>query len=452
MTIQTQFNAQKDFFNTNTTKSYAFRYHMLTKLETVIKTHQAEFEAAIFKDLHKSPFELYATEVGFVLRSIREAKRDLKKWMRVNKEKTPFFQMGSKSFKMAEPLGTVLIIGPFNYPFQLVVEALVGAIAAGNTVIIKPSELTENTEKAMAKYFNAAFDPTYLSVVTGGVETTQELIQLPFDHIFFTGSTKVGQIVYQAAAKNLTPVTLELGGKSPTIVDATAKLDVAARRIVYGKYLNAGQTCIAPDYIYVEKSIEAAFLEELKKAIEQFYPAQTDDLSHIVSLRHLERLKGLIDPEKVFYTQESQGAQRMAPTVMRNVTWSDKVMQEEIFGPILPVLTFNSLDEVIIKIKSQPKPLALYLFTESQAAEKKVFEELSFGGGAINDTIMHVANPHLPFGGIGASGIGKYHGKTSFDTFSHHKAFMKKTTRFDLKVLYPPYDEKAVSMIKKVLK
>ena len=452
MSIQNQFNDQKDFFNSNTTRSYTFRYHMLTKLEAVIKTHQEEFETAIFKDLHKSPFELYATEVGFVLRSVREAKRDLKKWMKIAKQKTPFFQIGSKSFKMAEPLGTVLIIGPFNYPFQLVVEALVGAIAAGNTVIIKPSELTENTEKAMAKFFNAAFEPNYLFVITGGVETTQELIQLPFDHIFFTGSTKVGQIVYEAAAKNLTPVTLELGGKSPTIVDATAKLDIAARRIVYGKYLNAGQTCIAPDYIYVEKSIEAAFLEELKKAIEQFYPEQTDDLSHIVSLRHLDRLKGLIDPDKVFYTQESQGAQRMAPTVMRDVTWSDKVMQEEIFGPILPVLTFNSLDEVIHKIKSQPKPLALYLFTESQATEKRVFEELSFGGGAINDTIMHVANPHLPFGGIGASGIGKYHGKTSFDTFSHHKAFMKKTTRFDPKILYPPYDDQAVLMIKKVLK
>jgi aldehyde dehydrogenase (NAD+) len=262
----------------------------------------------------------------------------------------------------------------------------------------------------------------------------------------------VGRIVYEAAAKHLTPVTLELGGKSPTIVDATAKLDVAARRIVYGKYLNAGQTCIAPDYIYVEKSVEAAFIEELKTAIEAFYPEHASYLGHIVNPRHLERLKKLIDPEKVVYTQKSEDPQRMAPTVMANVTWSDKVMQEEIFGPILPILTFNRLDEVIIKIKSQPKPLALYLFTESQATERSVFEELSFGGGAINDTIMHVANPNLPFGGIGASGMGKYHGKTSFDTFSHHKAFMKKSTRFDPKFLYPPYDEKAVSMIRKVLK
>jgi aldehyde dehydrogenase (NAD+) len=452
MSIQNQFNAQKDFFNTNTSKSYIFRYQMLSKLEATIKTHQADFEEAIFKDLHKSPFELYATEVGFVLRSIREAKRDLKKWMKVKKLKTPLAQIGSKSFMMAEPLGTVLIIGPFNYPFQLVVEALVGAIAAGNTVIIKPSELTEHTEKAMAKYFNAAFEPTYLTVVTGGIETTQELIQLPFDHIFFTGSTKVGQIVYEAASKNLTPVTLELGGKSPTIVDATAKLDVAARRIVYGKYLNAGQTCIAPDYIYVEKSVEAAFIEELKTAIEQFYPENASYLGHIVNPRHSERLSALIDPKKVVYTQKSENSQRMAPTVMANVQWSDKVMQEEIFGPILPVLTYTNLDEVIIKIKSQPKPLALYLFTESQVTEKRVFEELSFGGGAINDTIMHVANPNLPFGGIGASGIGKYHGKTSFDTFSHHKAFMKKSTLFDPKFLYPPYDEKAVSMIRKVLK
>jgi len=452
MSIETFFNQQTSFFKTHITRPYAFRYTMLSKLETMIKTHQSAIEEALYLDLHKSPFEQYATEVGFVLRSIREAKRDLKKWLKVKKEKTPLAQIGSASFSRYEPLGTVLIIGPFNYPFQLVVEALIGAIAAGNTVIVKPSELTEHTEKVMEQIFNQTFDDSYLKVVTGGVEVTQALIELPFDHIFFTGSTRVGQIVYEAAAKNLTPVTLELGGKSPTIVDDTAKLDVAARRIVYGKFLNAGQTCIAPDYIYVQASVEKPFIAALKKAIDDFYPEEAEYLGHIVSLKHLERLKSLIDPEKVVYQQKSTGEKRMSPTVMAGVTWQDKIMQEEIFGPILPVLTYQNIDDVIIKIQSGQKPLALYLFTESSATEDKILERLSFGGGAINDTVMHVANPHLPFGGVGHSGIGKYHGKTSFETFSHRKSYMKKSTRFDPKFLYPPYDEKAVNMIKKVLK
>ena len=452
MSVQSVFTAQKAFFNTQTTKPYSFRYQMLTTLETLIKTHQEEFEAALFEDLHKSPFERYATEVGFVLRSIREAKRDLKKWMKVKKEKTPIAQIGAKSYSLYEPLGVVLIIGPFNYPFQLLIEALIGAIAAGNTIILKPSELTEKTQNAIEKHFNATFNPDYLNVITGGVETTQELLEQPFDHIFFTGSTKVGQIVYEAAAKHLTPVTLELGGKSPTIVDATAKLDVAARRIVYGKFLNAGQTCIAPDYIYVEQSVEPAFKDALKKALDDFYPEHASYLGHIVSDRHVERLKTLIDPAKVIYTQESKGKRRLAPTVMAGVSWNDAVMKEEIFGPILPILTYSTLDEVIQTIQSHPKPLALYLFTESKETMEKVFGELSFGGGAINDTVMHVANPHLPFGGVGASGIGKYHGKTSFETFSHRKSYMKKSTIFDPKFLYPPYDDNAVKMIRKVLK
>lgn len=452
MSIENVFQKQKEFFHTHTTKPYAFRYAMLSKLDAMIKEHQDAIEKALFADLHKSPFEQYATEVGFVLRSIREAKRDVKKWMKRKKQKTPFAQIGAKSYSIYEPLGTVLIIGPFNYPFQLVVEALIGAIAAGNTVMMKPSELTENTEKVMAEIFHQTFDENYIKVITGGIETTQALIQLPFDHIFFTGSTFVGQKVYEAAAQNLTPVTLELGGKSPTIVDATAKLDVAARRIVYGKFLNAGQTCIAPDYIYVHTSVEKAFIEALKKALDDFYPEEAPYLGHIVSNRHVDRLKALIDEDKVVYTQKSRGDKRLAPTVMANVNWDDKVMQEEIFGPILPVLTYDNLDQVITQIQSGQKPLALYVFTESKATEDKILHQLSFGGGAINDTVMHVANPHLPFGGVGHSGIGKYHGKTSFETFSHQKSFMKKSTRFDPKFLYPPYDDKAVNMIKKVLK
>jgi len=452
MELSNIFKNQQNFFNSNTTKSYAFRYEMLSKLESLIHDEQASIEAALTADLHKSPFERYATEVGFCMRSVREAKKSLKKWMKVRKEKTPLTQFGAKSYSMYEPKGSVLIIGPFNYPFQLVIEPLIGAIAAGNTVIIKPSEHTTHTEKWLETHLNARFDSDYLHVTTGGKETVQALLEIPFDHIFFTGSTTVGKIVYEAAAKHLTPVTLELGGKSPTIIEKTAKLDVAARRIVYGKYLNAGQTCIAPDYIYVDESIQKPFEAALKKVLDEFYPASTDHLGHIVSQNHFKRLNALIDPDKVIYSYDTEAPLKMSPTVMTNVTWQDAVMQEEIFGPILPILTFKNLKEAMQRIKANPKPLALYLFTEDHGVMEEVFNTLSFGNGAINDTLMQVANPHLPFGGVGASGFGSYHGKTSFTEFSHRKTYMQKSTRFDPKFLYPPYDEKQVQMIKKLLK
>lgn len=443
---------QNAYFNSNITKSYDFRFAMLSKLETFMQDHQAEIEAALFKDLHKSAFERYATEVGFCLRTVREAKKNLKKWMKVRKEKTPLTQIGAKSYSMYEPKGSVLIIGPFNYPFQLLVDPLIGAMAAGNTVILKPSEHTPHTEKLLADTLNALFEPDYLHVTTGGKETVEALLELSFDHIFFTGSTKVGRIVYQAAAKHLTPVTLELGGKSPTIIEKTAKLDLAARRIVYGKYLNAGQTCIAPDYIYVDASVQKAFEHELQKVLNDFYPESSDHLGHIVSQKHLDRLQTLIDPEKVIYHYETDAPLKMSPTVMSGVTWNDAVMGEEIFGPILPILTFDTLSDAIQRIKAQPKPLALYLFTEKKAVMDRVFNELSFGNGAINDTLMQVANPNLPFGGVGDSGFGAYHGEASFTLFSHRKTYMKKSTRFDPKFLYPPYDDKQVAMIKKLLK
>lgn len=452
MDFSVLFHKQQDYFNSNITKSLAFRQTMLTRLEGLIVDHQSELETALFQDLHKSAFERYATEIGFILRSIRDAKKSLKSWMKVQKEKTPLAQFGAKSYSMYEPLGTVLIIGPFNYPFQLLVEPLIGAIAAGNTIILKPSEHTSHTEALIETLFNATFEPEYCKVVTGAKETVQALLELPFDHIFFTGSTNVGRIVYQAAAKHLTPVTLELGGKSPTIIEKTAKLELAARRIVYGKYLNAGQTCIAPDYIYVDETVQEAFIEALKNAITTFYPAQSDHLGHIVSSDHFNRLERLIDETKVVYRYPTEEALKMSPVIMKDVTWKDAVMQEEIFGPILPVLSFKHLNDAIQRIKAHPKPLALYLFTEQKAVMDQVFSELSFGNGAINDTLMQVANPHLPFGGVGHSGFGAYHGKTSFERFSHRKTYMKKSTRLDPKFLYPPYDEKQVNLIKKVLK
>ena len=443
---------QKAYFNSNITKSYDFRFAMLSKLEAFMQDEQAAIEEALFKDLHKSAFERYATEVGFCLRTVREAKKNLKKWMKVRKEKTPFTQIGSKSYSMYEPKGNVLIIGPFNYPFQLLIDPLIGAMAAGNTVILKPSEHTPHTEKLLAEKLNALFEPDYLHVTTGGKETVEALLELSFDHIFFTGSTTVGRIVYQAAAKHLTPVTLELGGKSPTIIEKTAKLDLAARRIVYGKYLNAGQTCIAPDYIYVDASVQKDFERELQKVLDDFYPESSDHLGHIVSQKHFERLEKLVDPDKVIYQYETEAPLKMSPTVMSGVTWNDAVMGEEIFGTILPILTFNTLTDAIQRIKAHPKPLALYLFTEDKAVMDQVFTELSFGNGAINDTLMQVANPNLPFGGVGDSGFGAYHGEASFTLFSHRKTYMKKSTRFDPKFLYPPYDDKQVAMIKKLLK
>lgn len=452
MELKEVLKRQNAYFNSNITKSYDFRFAMLSKLETFMQDEQAAIEEALFNDLHKSAFERYATEVGFCLRTVREAKKNLRKWMKVRKEKTPLTQIGSKSYSMYEPKGSVLIIGPFNYPFQLLIDPLIGAMAAGNTVILKPSEHTPHTEKLLAEKLNALFELDYLHVTTGGKETVEALLELSFDHIFFTGSTTVGRIVYQAAANHLTPVTLELGGKSPTIIEKTAKLDLAARRIVYGKYLNAGQTCIAPDYIYVDASVQKAFEKELQKVLDDFYPESSDHLGHIVSHKHLKRLEKLVDPDKVIYQYETEAPLKMSPTVMSGVTWNDEVMKEEIFGPVLPILTFNTLSEAIQRIKAHPKPLALYLFTENKAVMDQVFSDLSFGNGAINDTLMQVANPNLPFGGVGDSGFGAYHGEASFNVFSHRKTYMKKSTRFDPKFLYPPYDDKQVAMIKKLLK
>jgi aldehyde dehydrogenase (NAD+) len=452
MEIKKIFEKQKNIFYTNITKDYAFRIEKLNQLEKGIKVFQSEIEEALFKDLHKSEFERYATEIGFILRSIRMVRNDLKKWMNPKKIKTPLSQLGSKSYEKYEPKGTVLIIGPFNYPFQLLIEPLIGAIAAGNTAIIKPSEQTPNTEKAIVKMIENTFDESYISVVTGSKEIVTELLELPFDHIFFTGSTSVGKIVYQAASNHLTPVTLELGGKSPTIIDHTAKLDIAARRIVNGKWMNAGQTCIAPDYIYIDERVKEPFIQELKKTIQAFYPEKTNDYSHIVTSHHLSRLKTLIDEKKVVYTQASLEGNHLPPVVLDDVTWNDEVMKEEIFGPILPILTFKHISEAIQRIKSEPKPLALYLFSEDKATQEKVFHELSFGNGAINDTLFQVANPHLSFGGVGASGIGSYHGVQSFVEFSHKKTYMKKSTKIDPKILYPPYDASQIKWIKKLLK
>ncbi len=450
--MQSIVDKQKSYFKTSETLSYQFRKQQLIKLRDSIIAYEDRLKEALFKDLHKSSFEAYATEIGFTLHSIRYVLKHLKHWMRPKKKKTPFYMFGTKSYIMPEPYGQVLIIGPYNYPIQLVLEPLVGAIAAGNTVIIKPSEYAQESEKVLLKMISETFDDAYIKVLTGDYKVTSSLLDIRFDYIFFTGSTRVGQIVYEKASKYLTPVTLELGGKSPTIIDETADLKRAASSISFGKFINAGQTCIAPDYIYVKEEVHDEFIKILKETINKKY-AHVDQFGHIINDRHFTRLQSLIIDDKVIYGNVMDESKKfISPTIMDQVTWDDKVMQEEIFGPILPILTFNDIDELIGLLKSKEKPLALYLFTKQNKTVKKVFSTLSFGGGAINDTIMHVSNGYIPFGGVGQSGLGSYHGKTSFETFSHLKPYIRANMFFEMTLAHPPYNKTKEKIIKKVLK
>ncbi|MBS4173030.1 aldehyde dehydrogenase [Bacillus sp. FJAT-49736] len=432
---------QKNFFLTNKTKDIEFRINALTRLRSAIIANEKELMAALKSDLNKSEFDAYSTEIGVVLEEIRFILRNLKSWIKPKKVKTPITHIGSKSYIYSEPYGVALIIAPWNYPFQLAIAPLIGAIAAGNCAVIKPSELTPSTSKLIASLINKIYPEEYVSVVLGGVETSTALLQEKADYIFFTGSVPVGRIIMEAAAKNLTPLTLELGGKSPCIVHEDAKLKLAAKRIAWGKFMNAGQTCIAPDYLYLHQNIKKEFLAHLKDAIMELYglqPLQNEHFTHIVSEKHFSRLTsfltngeirvgGNIDHEKL----------KIEPTVLTNISWEDPVMEDEIFGPILPVLEYTNLTDIINEIRKHPKPLSLYLFTESNYVQREILNNLSFGGGCVNDTVYHFASPYLPFGGVGNSGIGAYHGKGSFDTFSHQKSILKQTTLFDIPVRYP---------------
>jgi aldehyde dehydrogenase (NAD+) len=443
---------QRAYFNTDATKTYAFRYQQLKKLKALLIEHQQAILDALHKDLHKSAFEAYTTEVGFNLRSLGHTLKKLKKWMKPKRYKSEIFLPFSKAYVQYEPKGVVLIIGPFNYPFQLVLEPLIGAIAAGNTAMIKPSEFTPHTEAILEKIINQHFPETYLKVIKGDASVTSELLKHRFDHIFFTGSTRVGQIVYEAASKHLTPVTLELGGKSPTIIDETANLHVAAERIAFAKFTNAGQTCIAPDYVYIHESVQQPFTDALVSVIKKRYLDKVS-FGRIVSDKHFQRLQALIDPKKVVFSDPSISEEKyLGPTILNQVTWQDRVMQEEIFGPILPMLTFKDINEVIALLKTKEKPLALYLFSENKATQKLVWQSLSFGNGAINDALMQVASAQLPFGGVGQSGFGAYHGYHSFVTFSHQKSYINKSTKIDVPIAYPPYDQRKLAIIKKLIK
>ncbi|HEA4378762.1 TPA: aldehyde dehydrogenase [Staphylococcus aureus] len=446
--IEQKFYDSKAFFNTQQTKDISFRKEQLKKLSKAIKSYESDILEALYTDLGKNKVEAYATEIGITLKSIKNARKELKNWTKTKNVDTPLYLFPTKSYIKKEPYGTVLIIAPFNYPFQLVFEPLIGAIAAGNTAIIKPSELTPNVARVIKRLINETFDANYIEVIEGGIEETQTLIHLPFDYVFFTGSENVGKIVYQAASENLVPVTLEMGGKSPVIVDETANIKVASERICFGKFTNAGQTCVAPDYILVHESVKDDLITALSKTLREFYGQniqQSPDYGRIVNLKHYHRLTSLLNSAQmniVFGGHSDEDERYIEPILLDHVTNDSAIMQEEIFGPILPILTYQSLDEAIAFIHQRPKPLSLYLFSEDENATQRVINELSFGGGAINDTLMHLANPKLPFGGVGASGMGRYHGKYSFDTFTHEKSYIFKSTRLESGVHLPPYKGK----------
>lgn len=431
---------QRDYFYSGETKNISFRQKQLHRLKEAIQRREQDILDALKKDLNKSEHEAFLTEIGFLYAEIKDMLKNVDLWAAPRKEKTPLTHTGTKSIIHKDPYGVTLLIAPWNYPFQLAIAPLIGALGAGNTAIIKPSEMTPNTSSVITELIADTFDEKYVAVVEGDAETAKDLLDENFDYIFFTGSVQVGKKVMEAASKHLTPVTLELGGKSPAIVAKDANIKLAAKRIVWGKFINAGQTCVAPDYILIHEKKRRKFLKYVVHYIQKFYgedPGRNADYPKIVHEKHVERLVKLLDNDKVYYGGEYNAENRfMEPTVMIDVTQDDQVMQEEIFGPIMPILTYSDEYEVIEQVRNRPNPLALYLFTENKGTEQYILESLSFGGGCVNDTIMHLATPYLPFGGVGESGMGAYHGKFSFDTFTHQKSVLKSTTTFDIPLRY----------------
>lgn len=444
---------QRAFFASGQTRDRAFRLTQLEKLQGAIVAYQDQIIAAAQADLGRAPFEAYF-EIA-TLGEIKLAMKQLKAWMKPKRVSTSLDVFPASAWVQPEPLGVALIMGPWNYPFQLVISPLVGAIAAGNCAILKPSEHAPATSAVVAELIRSIFAPDYVAVVEGDAAVSQALLVEKFDHIFFTGGTEIGRLVMAAAAKHLTPVTLELGGKSPCIVDHTVRLDYAAKRIAWGKFINAGQTCIAPDYILVEESIHADFVQALIKAVGELYgedPARSPDYGRIVNQRQLDRLTGLLDSGQVVLGGQVDAAERyLAPTILDQVVWSDPVMQAEIFGPILPILTYSDLNGAIAQINERPKPLALYLFSQDQAVQDRVLQAVSSGGVCVNDTVMQVGIRDLPFGGVGESGMGSYHGKASFDTFSHYRSFLKRSLLFDLDWRYAPYTSDRLKTIRRIV-
>lgn len=451
--LNSVFEAQKVFFNEQATKDVAYRREMLRKLKFVIKSNEEKLTQAIFEDFGKSVFETYGTEFSMIYKEIDYFIKNLSKLARPKRTKSSVATLPGTDWIYPEPLGTVLVIGAWNYPYQLSLVPMLTALAAGNTCILKPSELPFRAMEVMAELINSNFPPELLYVVKGGVPITSALLEFKFDKIFFTGSPKVGKIVYEAAAKNLVPVTLELGGKSPAIVTRYANLKIAAKRIVWGKFLNAGQTCIAPDYLLVEEAIKSELITEIQQLLESTpYLPDSPHYVRIINEANYKRILGLIQQANIIFGGQYDDELRyIAPTLLDQVTWEDSIMQEEIFGPVLPIMTYSDLDQVYTKIRSGEKPLAAYLFSDDKYEAKQFISEISFGGGCINDTVVHAANHRLPFGGVGGSGIGHYHGRWGFNNFSHQKAIVKRWIWGEANLKYPPYSEKKLSWIRRLL-
>lgn len=446
---------QREYFRSGITRSLEFRKTRLKELKKAILANEAEIMQALHEDLGKAAFEGYATEIGIVLEEISFMLSHMSGFLKTKRVKTPITQFPSVSKIYQEPYGSVLIIAPWNYPFQLALAPLVGSIVCGNCTIIKPSNYSPATSSIINKIITQTFDPSFVAVIEGGRNVNQTLLDNKFDLIFFTGSPEIGKVVLEKAAKHLTPVVLELGGKSPCIVDKTADIERAGKRIAWGKCLNSGQTCVAPDYLLVHKSVKDSLIEAIKKNVIEFFGENTEEspkFPKIINQKHFERLNHLIQTgEVVFGGQSNAATNKIGLTLLDHVNWDDPVMQEELFGPILPIIEYEDLDEIISVINSRPKPLALYLFTKSKKVEQKVINSISYGGGCINDTIVHLATSYMGFGGVGESGMGCYHGAASIQTFSHSKSIMKKSNLIDIPLRYPTCYE-YLNLLKKIMK
>ena len=451
------YNSKEEYFHKGNTRSYEFRISQLKKLRNEIEKNEEEIINALTMDLGKPIFESYTAEIGVIYQELNHAIKNLKAWMNPKKVHTPIYLQPATSFIYPEPKGIVLIISPWNYPFQLAISPLIGAIAAGNCIILKPSNQSKETEKVISKIINNIFEGNYISVVEGpGSEVVTPLIDnYRFDHIFFTGSINVGKKILELSAKHLTPVTLELGGKSPTIVHHDADINLAAKRITWAKFYNTGQTCVAPDYLLVHESKKEILVEKIKSYIKKYYgsnPEESKNLGRLINHNRFNRLISLLDGTNVLVGgNHNQETKFISPTLVDCIDLNHPIMKEEIFGPILPILTYNHISEVIDIVRKNPYPLALYVFTKNRSIENYILENLQFGGGCINHLISHVANSNLPFGGIGFSGMGKYHSKYTFDTFSHEKSVFKSMGTVDTNLLYPPYNERNLTLAKRFL-
>ena len=454
MDIHEIVESEKHFFRTGVTCGVDFRIDMLKKFRKAIIENDELISAALKADLNKQPFESYMCETGLLLEEINFHIKRLKKWSKTRRVKSGIGQLPGKSYVCPEPYGVVLIMAPWNYPVQLCLMPLVGAISAGNCAVVKPSAYAPESSRVISKLIESAFPTGFVTAVEGGRDANKALLDEPFDYIFFTGSVAVGKTVMEAAAKRLTPVTLELGGKSPIIVDETANLTLAARRIAFGKVLNAGQTCVAPDYLMIEKSVEAPFIEEYKKALASFFPdGDMSGMVRIINDKHFERVCNILDNSGNVVIGGARDAETrfIEPAVLTDVPIDSPAMQQEIFGPVLPVLPYEKLDDCIDFIRSRPKPLALYIFSENKMNQEKVLNSCSFGGGCINDTVIHLASSHMSFGGVGESGMGSYHGKKSFDTFTHYRSVLKQG-KLDVKLRYFPYKSGKEKITRMILK